>query len=287
MNALLDAALAYANRGLQVFPLHYIVEHAGQLHCSCGNRECGKNAAKHPYPRLAPKGLLNATDDVGLIERWWGTRVPYNVGLRTGRESGIVVIDIDPRHGGDEALAELESRFGALPQTWRFLTGGGGEHIIFRHPGCRVPNSASALAPGLDVRGDGGFIVAPPSRHVSGRTYGIDVDHHPDDVPLADMPVWLARMVATPAKPNGRCATLPESWRKLVAEGVSEGRRNEAIARLAGLLLRKHIDPYVTLDLCRAWNSCRCRPPLNDDDIARTVNSIAGRELARRAANHA
>jgi hypothetical protein len=68
----------------------------------------------------------------------------------------------------------------------------------------------------------------------------------------------------------------------LVSDGVSEGRRNEAIARLAGHLLRKYVDAYIVLDLCRAWNICRCRPPLLDHEVTRTVESIATRELRRR-----
>lgn len=285
MNALLQQALAYAGRGLRVFPLHYAVEHEGQLRCSCGNPHAdNNNAAKHPYGPLAPNGLLNATSHIETIKRWWG--VPYNIGIRTGAASDIVAIDIDPRHGGVEALAELERRFGALPLTWRFLTGGGGEHVLFRHPRRPVPNNAATkLGPGLDVRGDGGYIVAPPSLHISGRRYAISVDHQPDIVALAELPVWLTTMVAKPAKPNGpRVAAMPESWRRLVAEGVSEGCRNDAIARLAGHLLRKRVDPLVVLDLCRTWNSCRCRPPLTEAEIVGTVNSIAAREIGRRGA---
>jgi len=188
---------------------------------------------------------------------------------------------------GDDTLADLEQRFGALPQTWRFLTGGGGQHILFRHPGYRVQNGAGSIGDGIDVRGDGGYIVAPGSRHISGRYYAVDVDHHPDDLEPAEMPLWLARAIRGSAKSNGHIAELPESWRKLVGEGVTEGRRNVAVARLAGHLLRKHVDSHVALDLCRTWNACCCRPPLTDAEIVRTVNSIAGCEIARRGASHA
>ena len=287
MSALLASALEFAHQGMSVFPLHYPVESEGRLRCSCGDPHC-KNAAKHPYARHAPKGLLSATADPTLIERWWGPGVPYNIGLRTGRESGIVVIDVDPRHDGDARLVEHERRFGALPETWHFLTGGGGEHIVFRHPGGRVQNSAGGTGPlgdGLDVRGDGGYIVAPPSQHISGRHYAIATDQHPDDVPLAELPVWLMAMIAEPARSNGgerAAAMLPESWRRLIAEGVTEGRRNDAIARLAGLLLCKKIDPFVALDLCHCWNACRCKPSLADAEVVRTVESIAGREIESR-----
>jgi hypothetical protein len=258
---LLDGALYWMARGFAVFPLNYPVNQSGRLRCSCGKPECGNNAAKHPYAPHAPRGLLNASKDPAIIERWWDPGVPYNIGARTGEESGKVVIDVDPRHGGDARLAELERRFGELPKTWRLLTGGGGEHILFRHPGFRIKSTVgenSPLGNGLDVRADGGYIVAPPSQHISGRHYAIDIDHHPDEVELAELPVWLASMIAAPADPNRHhVAQLPESWRRLVAEGVPEGRRNDTIARLAGHLLRRRIDPYVALDLCRVWNECR------------------------------
>jgi hypothetical protein len=106
----------------------------------------------------------------------------------------LVVVDIDPRHGGDNTILGLERRFGELPETWHFLTGGGGAHILFRHPGGSIKNGAGSLGDGLDVRADGGFIVAPPSRHISGRRHAVSVDHDPDEVPLADLPSWLASM---------------------------------------------------------------------------------------------
>jgi putative DNA primase/helicase len=225
--------------------------------------------------------LLNATGDIDTLRRWWAPGVPYNIGLRTGRESNILVIDVDPRHAGDETLAELERRFGELPLTWRVITGGGGQHIYFRHPGGKVPNSAGKLGPGIDARGDGGFAIMPPSRHISGRHYFFSVDHHPDDVPLADTPDWLLALVQRPVKRDG-AAIMPENWRRLVAEGVAEGCRNHAVARLAGHLLRKYVDPLVALDLCRVWNAARCRPPLDDLEVVKIVDSISGREIARR-----
>jgi putative DNA primase/helicase len=277
-DAILTQALAFARRGLRVLPLHNPTDRG----CSCGNAGC-TSVGKHPHGRLAPKGCHSAVTDPAIIRRWFAG-APYNLGLATGAPSGIVVIDIDPRHGGDESLAELEQRYGPIPPTWRFWTGGGGQHLLFSHPGGHVPLSAGAVGAGIDVRGDGGYIAAPPSRHASGRRYAIDVDRHPDDVPLAAMPPWLAGLFVTPAeRPKAR--TMPETWRRLVAEGIAEGRRNDAIARLAGLLLRRRVDPLVTLDLCRSWNSARCRPALHDDEVIRTVNSICARELRRRTAS--
>ena len=146
--------------------------------------------AKHPVGSLVPKGLRDATKDPAVIDEWFG-RGRFNIGIVTGAISGIVALDVDPRHDGDQTIRRPRGEHGLLPSTWRFLTGGGGEHILFRHPGSTIPNSAGKIGPGVDVRGDGGYIVAPPSEHISGRLYAISVDHHPDEVALADPPLWL------------------------------------------------------------------------------------------------
>jgi putative DNA primase/helicase len=271
--------------GLRLFPVHHPAERDGRLVCSCANRAC-KNPAKHPFAALAPHGLLNATAEPAVVERWWGAGVPYNIGIATGLVSGVVVLDVDPRHEGHTSLAALERRFGELPPTWRFLSGGGGEHIVFRHPGPKVMNSASQVGAGIDVRGDGGYIVGPGSRHISGRYYAISVDHRPDDVGLSDVPAWLLTLMMSgpaPARGNGApVAALPETWRKLVTEGVCEGRRNDTLARFAGYLLRRDVDAHVVLAILLLVNQKLCRPPLGEDEIVRTVDSIAQRELKQR-----
>jgi hypothetical protein len=88
-----------------------------------------------------------------------------NLGILTGADTGIWVLDVDPRHGGNESLAALEMEIGKLPATVSAATGGGGTHYLFRIPtGVSIKNSASKIGAGLDVRGDGGLIVVAPSR---------------------------------------------------------------------------------------------------------------------------
>src|SRR5262245_530326 len=119
----LATALAFARHGHAVFPLHYPVG-TDKLACSCG-RLCGKIGAKHPYEKVAKNGVHSATLDTGVIKHWFGYVVPEaNLGVACDR---LVVLDVDPRHDGDESLAVLEHEC-ALPPTWRALTGGGGEH---------------------------------------------------------------------------------------------------------------------------------------------------------------
>jgi hypothetical protein len=99
---------------------------------------------------------------------------------------------------------------------------------------------------------------------------------------IAAAPEWLIDKVV---RPDGAATlpTPPEDWRELVAAGVAEGARDSSVARLAGHLLRRRIDPYVAYELLQAWNAARCAPPLPPQDIERIVASIAGRELKRRS----
>jgi putative DNA primase/helicase len=280
MTDLLDHARLYLSLGFAVLPVHFPFERNGERLCSCARKDCPQ-PAKHPFGRLVRNGLKDASRDPETVARWFDG-ASFNIGIATGAASGIVALDIDPRHDGDETLAALESKFGPLPPTWRFLTGGGGEHILFRHRGGIVPNSAGKIGPGIDMRGDGGYIVAPPSRHMSGRPYAISVDHDPETVPLADLPAWLIEALH-PAKNPGRPGKPPIDWRGVTGGNAVNGERNITIARLAGMLLGRRIDPHVCLDLLLAFNASRCDPPLADNEVARTVASIARREYVGRA----
>ncbi len=281
-----EYALYYAALGMAVLPLHWPLDLA---RCSCSKVACA-SPAKHPYGKFVLQGLKNATTDPALIRQWFDQGA-CNIGIATGAVSGIVVLDIDPRHNGDQTLVELEQRHGALPMTWRLLTGGGGEHIMFRHPGGVIPNSAGQLGAGIDLRGDGGYIVAPPSKHICGRPYAISVDHHPEDIALAAMPPWLLAQIQTD-KPtlnigSQHQAIAPEEWRKHAGSMVTQGQRNQALAKLTGHLLRNRIDPWVAAELMLAWGQMRCQPPLPPDEIMHTVRSIARREISRRKASDA
>lgn len=203
------------------------------------------------------------------IADWFRRWPDANLGVVTGEISNLVVLDVDPKHGGDDSLIALERRFGTLPPTVEAVTGGGGRHLYFTHPGGLVRNRAG-LAQGIDLRGDGGYIVAPPSIHPSGRPYAWAAGHSPDQIALAPLPRWLY------ALPDGpRAGRSLADWRRLVHEGVPEGQRNSTVASLTGHLLWHGVDPEVALELLLAWNRVRCRPPLDDSEVAQVVNSIA------------
>jgi len=185
---LLTAALAYARRGWPVFPLHHPVNDR----CSCGKAECG-NVGKHPRYHDADlqHGLKDATTDLETIQRWWSRWPEANIGVVTGAISGLVVLDIDPRHGGHLILEDLEAEYGKLPHTVESQTGGGGRHILFQHPGGRVRSGSDKLGPGLDLKADGGYIVVPPSLHASGQRYEWEVSSTPKRTPLVPVPAWF------------------------------------------------------------------------------------------------
>ena len=267
------AASWYGQKGYPVFPLHA----AAGGRCSCGSGSC---EAPGKHPRIA-RWPQQATTAVAMIRAWWHLWPEANIALVTGEASGLVVLDVDPRHGGELALNELQDRFGEWPATVTARTGGGGWHYFFRHPGVRVPNSSGLLGPGLDVRGDGGYVVAPPSLHASGYRYTWDGPRHPARLEPAPMPDWLLGLLAHPEK--GAPDLIPKNpLSELALEEVPEGQRNTSLARLAGHLLRHRVEPFVTLGLLRTWNRQSCRPPMAEEELARTIESIADSERRRR-----
>jgi len=285
--SVLATALAFVRRDLGVFPLWWPTTHDGQTVCACG-RLCGKQAAKHPVARYAPNGHLSATLETGIVKLWFGLRVPEaNLGVATEK---LVVVDVDPRHGGDESFRQLEAEHGEM-RTWRSITGGGGEHIFFACPdGVAIANVAAAnmqnppLGVGIDIRARGGYIVAPPSRHISGRSYAWSVDHHPADVELAPAPDWLITRLTTTCgatDPDDIPEPLPSDvWWKLTHEPI-EDYHDAAAAKIAGHLFAHWCDYQLVLGLLHAWNSAWCKPPLGYYELKRIVDRIAGRQAAK------
>jgi hypothetical protein len=247
------AALRYRARGWSVVPI--------------------EPRGKRPLVRWEP--LQRRAPSEAEIRAWFERWPDANVGVVTGAVSGLVVVDVDPRHGGTEALAELERTHGPLPSGVEARTGGGGRHLYFAHPGDVVHNRVG-LAPGIDLRGDGGVVVAPPSIHPSGRRYRWRRGHAPDEVALAEPPPWLLRA------PGAARAGHPLAyWRERVRRPVLEGERNATLASFAGHLLWHEVDPDVVTELLLAWNRLRCEPPLTDDEVVRTAASIAATHRRR------
>jgi hypothetical protein len=212
------------------------------------------------------------------VAGWFRQRPDANVGIVTGALSGLVVLDVDVRHGGDRSLSELELAHGPLPTTVEALTGGGGRHLYFMHPRGVVHNRVGVV-PGVDLRGDGGCVVAPPSVHPTGTRYTWAPARSPEEVRAAPLSRWLAQL-AQPV--TGRAGHPLSHWRELVRRRIAEGERNNTIASLAGHLLRQGVDAEVALELLAAWNRAQCDPPLPDEEVARVVESIARLHERRR-----
>ena len=156
------SALRAAKRGWPVFPLHNPTDEG----CSCGKSEC-KNIGKHPR---TPNGFKDATTDARQIKKWWRRWPRANIGVVTGVRSGVWVLDVDKRHGGLESLHHLEEEYGEFPAGPRVRTGGNGLHIYLKSAGRSIKNR-TGVWPGIDVKGNGGYVVLPPSLHVSGNRY--------------------------------------------------------------------------------------------------------------------
>jgi hypothetical protein len=263
-------ALAFARHGHAVFPIHGIVERAVGFGCACG-RDCGRDAGKHPR---TPNGLKDGTTDEATIRAMF---VPGdNLGICT---DNFLVVDIDPRHGGDKTWWAITRKHPSIGATWRVRTGGGGEHIFFKAPASGAANSVGKIGRGVDTRGRGGYVVGPGSRHISGRDYIFFADCHPKCTRLAEAPDWLFTITKKDKAPR------PASFfRELASVGVDEGNRHEALRTLIGHLFGAPVmpDPDLVRELIHGWNEGRCRPPYDHAKLDALINDIAMREMQSR-----
>ena len=249
---LLTAALRYAELGLSVVPVHTIKDEGS---CSCKDGKACGSPGKHPRTQ---HGIHDATRDRAAIESFWARWPDANIGIATGRASGIVVIDVDPRNGGLETFERLQAELGPLPTTPMAFTGGGGAHLIFNLPAITVRKASAG--PGIDVLGDGCMMVAPPSCHVSGESYSWDEGLCLDNIRRVSLPrSWLERL-------DGNRACPPDSA-KLNAGAVPQGQRNTHLMRVAGGLRRSGLSETAILAALKAENVAKCSPPLDEAEV--------------------
>jgi uncharacterized protein YdaU (DUF1376 family) len=258
---IMKAALDYANRGWQVFPLHGIISTG----CTCGSSRCD-SPGKHPRSR---HGMKDATTDQSQIRKWWNQWPDANIGVRTGSESNLAVIDIDnaAEKNGQSNFDDLVALHGEIPPTLTVRTGRG-EHLYFQCPGTSVKCSASRLAAGVDVRADGGYVVAPPSMHISGRRY----EWENESCSVADLPEWLLSLLQDRSI---KSAGADEGAENGETDGIQEGMRNDSLFRMASALRGQHgmnkneIEPILL-----EQNRLRCKPPLPDEEVLAIVHSV-------------
>lgn len=253
--SVVEAAHRYADLGWPVLPL-FTVRNG---RCTCGKKDC-PNAGKHPIGKLVPHGLLDATTDHAKIEEWF-EKTPANVGIVTGMRSKLDVGDVDPRNGGFESLAHVD-----LPPTRIVETGGGGLHYYYL---ADRELEQHELAKGIDLKADGGYVVAPPSTHLNGTYSWID-----ESTPLAPVPPLFRNGKHPKADSTGNIHIEPDS-KEHIAQKLStmhgQGTRHNELISLAGYFANIVPKP-VALGILAIWGEHACEPPLDYSEIKEQVD---------------
>jgi putative DNA primase/helicase len=282
----LEYALNYARSwDWAVFPLHSVTPDG---FCTCGNASC-KSEGKHP--RTAT-GCLEASKDPDQINAWWDQWPDANIGIATGQISNLVVVDVDSGKGANHSDLIIDSIDQLIFNTPKVKTGQGMHYYYSCPAGTAIRNSASKLGEFIDVRGDGGYVVAPPSKHISGKSYEFwgTIDAQPLEFPEA----WIDKLNApTPAAAANRAAAAqpvtnghiyvpPPAEALHVPESIKQGTRNHELTKIAGMLRRHGLSEGAILNALLVENQRICKPPLDDKEvhqIARSIGRYAPHEI--------
>ena len=240
---MIDYALWYADNGFAVFPVKY--------------------KGKTP---ITPDGVKSATTDKETIKKWWAEYPFANIGVATGKRSGgliVVDLDLDEDRGiyGYDSLRDWERANGELPDTVMSLTGRGGNHLFFRSS--KSFKNRAGVLDGVDIRADGGYIVAPPSLHESGHRY--EWEQSPNDYDFAEADEVVCKLLAIGTKGTSESFAIGKS--------IGEGKRNDTLYKLACSLQGKGLDDDSILAAVRVENLKKCNPPLDDEEVELLVNS--------------
>ena len=261
-----QAAKKYAARGWYVIPIHSVNE--GR--CSCREPDC-RSAAKHPRIMAWTK---NATTDLGMIETWKSQWPDANIGIVTGSSSGLLVVDVD-EEAGAQSMLQLEDKFGPMPPTVTVRTGRG-RHYYFAAPQCSVRNRV-AVFQGIDIRANGGMVVAPPSVHASESVYEFVTGQSPQDIELAAAPPWLSELTAETASWNGQSdpTELPGQNTATSGRPIPSGERNSTLFRMGSAMRGVGFSEESITAALQKQNVLTCQPPLSDQEVAHIVSSCA------------
>ena len=238
-------ALYYAELGLAVFPLAY----------------------RNKVPAIEG-GCKAATTEKSKIERWWNQNPRYNIGIATGNKSnGLVVIDLDVDKNkgidGYEVLRDWQNKHGELPETWQSITGRGGYHYFYKDT--ITHSNKVGLYEGVDIRGEGGYIVAPPSVHPNGNTY--EWEQEPKEYEIAQ----VDDIVNDFFKCEKQRIDSEHKTNFKVPELIPEGKRVDTIVRLIASLRTKGLDDDAIKAAVRVENEKRCNPPLKEKELEKAV----------------
>lgn len=256
MTNLREAAIKYAKLGFAVFPLEPRMKEPATDH-----------------------GFLEASTNPATVEAWWIQNPDYNIGIATGEPSHLVVIDadVDKIKGktGDQSIYDWEAVYGEMPETWEVLTGRGGFHKWYRSDGdfkCSVD-----ILPFVDIRANGGYVVAPPSVHPNGKLYEWEVSSHPDDIPLADLSgsaLELLKRKGTKKQDNGEKKTFKDY------NGVIEvGHRQGALISLEGYLKSLNMSDEAIMAAVRAENDVSCDVPMTEEELQKEIFPFLKRDI--------
>lgn len=240
-----EAASDYVRRGWAVFPL----------------------VERDKIPAVQG-GFKAATHDLEQIEATWDYRPHLNVGIATGSMSnGLVVIDldVDPMKGEDglETLRLWEKEHGELPETVTAITGSGGMHLYYI---CNTPIACSVdNEKGVDIRGDGGYVVAPPSRHPNGRNY--EWENHPEDYAVAKADANVYAFIRSIQGERGR----GDKPKFKLPDTIGSGKRNDTLYRQACSLQSMGYDDDLIYATIETTNRHKCNPPLSDSEVRKIV----------------
>lgn len=269
-----NTALAYAEQGVPVFPA-YSIDKAGV--CTCGGTEVNPKCSPGKHPRTQ-SGLKEATTDLERITAWWERWPEANVAIPTGQASRIFVIDFDDYKPGAMTVAEFEKEYGTVSHTATVRTGSGGLQLYLLYPDrLEIRNSAGRLGPHVDTRGEGGYVIAPPST-TTGRYEWIN------EAPLEHVPPKLLKtLTSKPRRSPGASGGGASRLKTEVMDGgpIHEGTRDETLTRIAGRLHDSTRDlPQLEDDLL-AVNEARCNPPLPAGQVLKIARSIYRYEPCR------
>jgi len=258
---MLRAALALAKAGVAVVPLF---EWKGDR-CACAaGKDCG-HAAKHPRVQ---GGWKSATRDEATIRDWWRSFPNAGIGVAPGKDSRIVVLDVDKKSGGFKSLRELTDQYGKFPPTHLVQTGGGGAHFWFNVPnGMEMPRACKPWS-GIEFLSTGNIAVAPPTLHRSGQKY---TTLRGDPTQLADIPQWLLDALSRKAREDVYLDATTD-----LSEIIPSGARNSELAKIGGWLRGRGAGPELIEEVLLAVNTRLCDPPLAEDEIVAIAQSMAG-----------
>ncbi len=240
--------------------------------CSCGRGAECRTPGKHPRIKEWEKA---ATTDATQIARWWQKWPRANIGAAMGGAQRLVVVDVDPKSGGNASLHDLAAAHGdEWLNTLHVETGSRGSHFYFFYPETvELRNSASKIAPGIDIRGEGGQVILPPSRHASGRRYALTTAAE-----IKPAPAWLIDELTRPPdqKPSVVVDFQERNVRAVGGGIIPEKTRNDSIFRIGCAIWGKGQAEDLT-DLHAQLlqvNAERCSPPLDDAEVTQIVGSI-------------